>query len=40
MGGALIGPLGVSGPFVVSCLATMVAALLTVGVRRPVAYVS
>jgi hypothetical protein len=36
LGGAVIGPAGVSGPFVLSCLATMLAALLAVGFRRPV----
>jgi MFS family permease len=35
IGGAVIGPAGVSGPFVVSCLATTLAAALTVGLRRP-----
>ncbi len=36
IGGAVIGPGGVSAPFVVSCLATLVAALLAVGFRAPV----
>lgn len=35
IGGAMIGPAGVGGPFVVSCLATTLAAVLTVGLRRP-----
>jgi len=34
LGGAVIGPAGVGGPFVVSCLATTLAAALTVGLRR------
>jgi predicted MFS family arabinose efflux permease len=36
VGGAVIGPGGVSAPFVVSCLATLLAALLAVGFRPPV----
>ena len=36
IGGAVIGPGGVSAPFLVSCLATMLAALLAVGFRAPV----
>jgi MFS family permease len=36
IGGAVIGPAGVSGPFVIACLSTMLAALLAVGFRRPV----
>ena len=36
IGGAVIGPGGVSAPFMVSCLATTLAALLTLGLRRPV----
>jgi MFS family permease len=36
IGGAVIGPGGVSAPFVVSCLATLLAALLAVGFRAPV----
>jgi MFS family permease len=41
IGGAVIGPGGVSAPFVVSCLAVMLAALVTVRVRRrPVSYAS
>lgn len=35
IGGAVIAPAGVSAPFVVSCLATMLAALLAVGFRVP-----
>lgn len=35
IGGAVIGPGGVSAPFLVSCAATMLAALLAVGVRAP-----
>lgn len=35
LGGAAIGQAGVSAPFVVSCAATMLAALLAVGRRRP-----
>ncbi len=35
IGGAVIGPGGVSAPFVVSCSATLLAALLAVGVRAP-----
>jgi hypothetical protein len=35
IGGAVIGPGGVSAPFLVSCGATMLAALLAVGVRAP-----
>jgi MFS family permease len=35
IGGAVIGPGGVSAPFLVSCLATMLAALLAVGFRAP-----
>jgi MFS family permease len=35
LGGAVIGPGGVSAPFLVSCAATMLAALLAVGVRAP-----
>ncbi|HET6868596.1 MAG TPA: MFS transporter [Solirubrobacteraceae bacterium] len=35
IGGAVIGPGGVSAPFLVSCSATMLAALLAVGVRAP-----
>lgn len=36
LGGAVIGPGGVSAPFLVSCGATMLAALLAVGFRVPV----
>jgi predicted MFS family arabinose efflux permease len=36
IGGAVIAPAGVSAPFVVACLATMLAALLAVGFGRPV----
>jgi predicted MFS family arabinose efflux permease len=36
VGGAVIAPAGVSAPFVVACLATMLAALLAVGFGRPV----
>lgn len=35
LGGAVIAPAGVSGPFVIACLATMLAALLAVGFRVP-----
>lgn len=35
IGGAVIGPGGVSAPFVVSCLATLLAALLAVSLRAP-----
>jgi len=35
LGGAAIGQAGVSAPFVISCAATMLAALLAVGRRRP-----
>jgi predicted MFS family arabinose efflux permease len=35
LGGAVIGPGGVSAPFLVSCSATMLAALLAVGFRAP-----
>ena len=35
IGGAVVGPGGVSAPFAVSCLATGMAAALTVGLRRP-----
>ncbi|MBV9943586.1 MAG: MFS transporter [Solirubrobacterales bacterium] len=35
IGGAVIGPAGVSAPFVIACLATMLAALLAVGFRAP-----
>ena len=34
IGGAVVGPGGVSAPFAVSCLATLLAAALTVGLRR------
>jgi hypothetical protein len=34
LGGAVIGPAGVSGPFVIACLATMFAAMLAVGILR------
>ena len=37
IGGAVIAPAGVSAPFVISCLATMLAALLAVGFRAPAA---
>jgi MFS family permease len=36
VGGAVIGPAGVSAPFVISCLSTTLAALLAVGFRRQV----
>jgi MFS family permease len=36
IGGAVIGPGGVSAPFVVSCVATLLAALLAVGFRAPI----
>ncbi len=35
IGGAVIAPVGVSAPFVISCAATMLAALLAVGFRVP-----
>jgi MFS family permease len=35
IGGAVIGPAGISAPFFVSCLATMLAALLAFGFRAP-----
>jgi len=35
IGGAVIAPAGVSAPFVISCAATMLAALLAVGFRAP-----
>ena len=35
IGGAVIAPAGVSAPFVISCLATLLAALLAVGFRVP-----
>jgi hypothetical protein len=34
VGGAVIGPAGVSGPFVISCAATMLAATIAVGLRE------
>jgi MFS family permease len=40
IGGLVIGPAGVSAPFVVACLATTLAALVTVRVRRPMTYAS
>jgi MFS family permease len=36
IGGAVIGPGGVGAPFIVSCLATLLAALLAVGFRVPI----
>jgi MFS family permease len=36
IGGAVIGPGGVSAPFLVACLATLLAALLAIGFRAPI----
>jgi predicted MFS family arabinose efflux permease len=40
IGGAVIGPLGVSGPFLIASGATMLAAALAVRVRAPARYLS